>query len=399
MKSIAVETIFDAVAAEMRATSYDEATIRIYERYFRQLAASVDGGIYTHDAGARFARMRSGPKTKRYCDNVKVFRKRIIRIADTFAEIGIVDLSMSRRGDVRMPSSPQFRQLFDEWGLDMRKRELAQSTCDYYGRLAREYLLFLEKKDIFSLEDADGLTVFEFLKALRRSWKKTSTYGIVTNFRPFLRFTGHQRLVDAINMVNARRTHDIVPVLDDKDEEAIAAVCCNRLVSARDGAITLLALTTGLRACDIVALKVRDASWRDMTISIIQKKTGNPLVVPMLPAVASAIADYLLDERPQADDEHLFLRSMAPYVPFADHASVYAVTQRVFKAAGLKDCHAGTRLLRHNAASKMLRFGSSLPTISAVLGHADPDTTGIYLETDAERMRMCVLPLPEEVSS
>jgi integrase len=399
MKSIAIETIFDAVAAEMRATSYDEATISLYERYFRQLAALVDGGIYTHDAGARFARARSGPRTRHYCNNVKVFRKRIIRIADTFAERGIVDLSMFRRGNVCMPSSPQFRQLLDEWDLDMRKRELARTTRDYYGRLAREYLLFLEERNIFSLEEADGLTVFEFLKALRKSWKKTSAYGIVTNFRPFLRFAGHQQLVDAINMVNARRTHDIVPALDDESEEAVVSVCCNRLVSARDGAITLLALTTGLRACDIVALKVRDVSWHDMTINIIQKKTGNPLVVPMLPAVAGAVSDYLLNERPEADDEHLFLRSIAPYVPFADHAAVYAVTQRVFKAAGLKDCRAGTRLLRHNVASRMLRFGSPLPTISAVLGHADPDTTGIYMETDTERMRMCVLPLPEGVSS
>jgi integrase len=399
MKLIAVETIFDAVAAEMRATSYDEATISIYKRYFGQLAASIDGGIYTHDAGTRFAHMRSGPRTKHYCDNVKVFRKRIIRIADTFAECDVVDLSVSRRGDIHMPSSPQFCQLLDEWSLDIRKRGLAQATRDYYGRLAREYLLFLEEKDIFSLGEADGSTVFEFLKALRRSWKKTSAYGIVTNFRPFLRFAAHQQLVDAINMVNARRTHDIVPVLDDESEEVVVSACCNRLVSARDAAVTLLALTTGLRACDIVALKVRDASWRDMTISIIQKKTGNPLVVPMLPAVASAVSDYLLNERPEADDEHLFLRSIAPYVPFAGHASVYAVTQRVFKAAGLKDCRAGTRLLRHNIASRMLRFGSPLPTISAVLGHADPDTTNIYLETDTERMRMCVLPLPEGVTS
>jgi len=56
-------------------------------------------------------------------------------------------------------------------------------------------------------------------------------------------------------------------------------------------------------------------------------------------------------------------------------------------------------LLRHNAASRMLRSHAGLPVISAVLGHADPDTTNGYMEADAERMRACVLPLPKGVTA
>ena len=57
-----------------------------------------------------------------------------------------------------------------------------------------------------------------------------------------------------------------------------------RVVSARDAAITLLALSTGLRACDIVALRLGDVDWRGHTIGIVQQKTGNPLTLP-LPAL------------------------------------------------------------------------------------------------------------------
>ncbi|MDJ0357948.1 tyrosine-type recombinase/integrase [Paenarthrobacter sp. PH39-S1] len=88
------------------------------------------------------------------------------------------------------------------------------------------------------------------------------------------------------------------------------------------------------------------------------------------------------------------LRAVAPHTELAGHASIYQVTRRVFKTAGVDRTRAGTRLLRHNAASKLLRAGTPLPTISAVLGHSSPDATNVYLSTDTEHMLACVLPLP-----
>ena len=57
--------------------------------------------------------------------------------------------------------------------------------------------------------------------------------------------------------------------------------CASGVVSARDAAITLLALTTGLRACDIVDLRLADIDWRSRTAGIVQQKTNNPLTVPL----------------------------------------------------------------------------------------------------------------------
>ena len=43
----------------------------------------------------------------------------------------------------------------------------------------------------------------------------------------------------------------------------------------------------------------------------------------------------------------------------------------------------------------MVRAGAELPVMSAVLGHADPDSSGAYMESDETRMRMCVMPLTD----
>ncbi|MGP5220520.1 tyrosine-type recombinase/integrase [Arthrobacter rhombi] len=163
---------------------------------------------------------------------------------------------------------------------------------------------------------------------------------------------------------------------------------------ARDAAITLLALVAGLRACDLIALRLRDINRRESTVGIVQQMTGNPLVLPLLPVIAEKLAQYVLVDRPDTRNDHVFLRSVAPHTELSDHASIYEVTRRTFSAAGTYRLKAGTRLVRHNAATRLLRAGTPLPTISAVLGHADPDSTNAYLATDTEHMRACVLPLP-----
>jgi site-specific recombinase XerD len=88
---------------------------------------------------------------------------------------------------------------------------------------------------------------------------------------------------------------------------------------------------------------------------------------------------------------------VAPHTRLADHASVHRVTVETFRKAGVSDVKAGTRLLRHNAASRLLAAAVPLPTISAVLGHASPESTNLYMSVDRERLLDCVLPVPESV--
>jgi site-specific recombinase XerD len=90
----------------------------------------------------------------------------------------------------------------------------------------------------------------------------------------------------------------------------------------------------------------------------------------------------------------VFVRSLAPYTGLSGHSAVRGVIKKVFDDAGVVPVQMGTRLTRHNLASKMLAARVGLPVIAAVLGHADPASADSYLETDQERMRGCVLPLP-----
>jgi integrase len=397
-----VTRIGAVVVAELRAAGYLESTIGQYAKTIRALAeyAGQRGGVYAPGLGAEFASMTISPRTGRFSAQRRLDYRRLTGVFDSYVRTGRADLSVrGRGGGGPRPGQARLAVLDAAWEADMVSRGLAPATRAAYQRVASGYLVFLEQRGIAGLEAADGASVLAFLESLLDRWASSSLFWVVSNFRPFLKFTGRADLVAAVNLAGVRRSRPIIAVLSDEDQELVVRACASAAVSARDAAITLLALTTGLRACDIIALRLADVDWHSQTIGIVQQKTGNPLTLPLPPLVLGRLAGYVLGERPGSAGDHVFLRSVAPHVRLADHASVHRVITATFRKAGVTDVKAGTRLLRHNAASRLLRAAVPLPTISAVLGHASQESTSQYMSLDRERLLDCVLPVPAAARS
>lgn len=393
-----VTGIGSVVVAELRAAGYMESTIGNYEKSIRALTrfAAARGGRYTPAVGAAFAAMTTSPRTGRFSVQRKFDYRRLVTVFDSYVRTGRVELACrTRGGGGPRPASREFASLAAAWDADMADRSLAAATRDAYGRVTRGYLVFLEARGTRRLRDADGASVLEFLASLAGRWAASSLFWVVSNFRPFLKFTGRADLVDAVGLAGVKRSHRIVPLLSEEVERLIVQACATPVIAARDAAITLLAVTTGLRACDIINLRLAEIDWRARTASLVQHKTHNPLTVPLTDLLVGRLADYVLDQRPDSLDEHVFLRSVAPHTRLADHASVHRVITTVFRRAGITDVQGSTRLLRHNAATRLLRASVPLPTISAVLGHARPESTDRYLSVDQVRLLGCVLDLPD----
>ena len=392
-----VAQLGDVVIDALRVADYMQSTIGQYEKTIRYLKGFVTdrGGVYTPSLGAEFAAMTTSPRTGRFSAQRRFDYRRLVTLFDVYLGTGVVDLSVrTRGGGGPRPVSGEFTALDAVWEADMDARGLAPATRAAYGRVARGYLVFLESRGVHGLDAADGASVLAYLESLSGRWAASSLFWVVSNFRPFLTFTGRIDLVEAVGLAGVKRSHRILAVLDDADQARVVHACTSGMVCARDAAITLLALTTGLRACDIVGLRLGDIHWRAGTIGIVQQKTHNPLTLPLPQLVTVRLADYVLHERPHSPDDHVFLRSRAPHTRLADHASIYRVTAETFRTAGVTDVKAGTSLLRHSAASRLLRAAVPLPTISAVLGHASPESTNVYLSVDQARLLECVLPVP-----
>jgi integrase len=109
--------------------------------------------------------------------------------------------------------------------------------------------------------------------------------------------------------------------LTEEEEQAVWDVLQTDTVISRDKAIMVLALLTGIRAVDILNLKLGDIDWQGDLINIIQKKTNEPLGLPLLPAIGNALVRYIMNDRPKSDSPYIFLSINAPHQPLKEHSA------------------------------------------------------------------------------
>ena len=103
-----------------------------------------------------------------------------------------------------------------------------------------------------------------------------------------------------------RKKRVFPPLTKDEIQRTVAQIDRSTVMGKRDYAIILLGARNGLRGCDIIHLKLTDIDWRAGEIRLIQKKTGNPLVLPLLPDVGEALKEYILNGRPDSSSEFIF---------------------------------------------------------------------------------------------
>ena len=154
----------------------------------------------------------------------------------------------------------------------------------------------------------------------------------------------------------------------------------------RDFTLLYLAAAYGLRNGELVGLTLDDIDWRSRVLRIRQTKTRQTLRLPLTDEAAHVLIDYLRNARPKSTLRHLFLRMRAPFVPLQP-ASVHDVLEHRLHCSGLNLPIAGTQVLRHSFATRLLRQGVSIKAIGDTLGHRDIESTSVYLRLDVDELR------------
>jgi len=162
----------------------------------------------------------------------------------------------------------------------------------------------------------------------------------------------------------------------------------------RDLAIILLLARLGLRSSDVAALRLSDVDWREASIRV-SGKGRRAVCLPLTQEVGDAIVKYLESGRPDVASDRLFVRARAPLRPFADASAVSAIASAAIRRSGVSTPFRGAHVLRHSAATGMLRQGVSLQDISIILRHRHLDTTALYAKVDVALLRTIAQPWPE----
>ncbi len=289
-------------------------------------------------------------------------------------------------------------QLVCEYAAWMRdRRGLAETTIAHSLRVA-EALLGTVSDDPGRL-DAAGVRVLEYI----RRHAPASAGCVTTTVRCFLRWLVAQDrcatdLAEAVPKVPTWRLAKLPRYLPADDVERIIAACDRSSpVARRDRAMLLLLARLGLRAGDVVGLRLSDLEWEQGRLRVAGKGRRETRL-PLPQDVGDAILGYLESERPAAATDHIFLTART-LIRSIGSSGLHDVVARAIGRAGVESPSRGTHILRHSLATRLLREGATLDAIGALLRHRDVSTTALYAKVDIGLLRQVSQPWPRaEVS-
>ena len=181
-------------------------------------------------------------------------------------------------------------------------------------------------------------------------------------------------------------------ILNDDVERVIASCDPTTPRGLRDRAILLLLARLALRGGDVSNLHLHDIDW-DKSLIKVAGKTRHAVALPLPQDVGDALLAYIERARPRVDTSKVFIRVIAPFEPFASSSPIAIIVRDALKRAGVKNANLrGAYLLRHSAATNMLRAGATLEAVGAVLRHRSPETTAIYAKVDTTMLSQVAQP-------
>jgi integrase/recombinase XerD len=351
----------------------------------------IDDGVLV-----RFAAHRCHcPGGRRWRRVSRRYAARAKRFVEFLQDRGEVPRTGGSREDAVPPRLAAFRQhLLDERGV-------VPATAAKHLRLVGRLLPRLGDDPARYSAGAVREAALATVAAASREDAKT----IVTALRVYLRFLASRGecragLEHAIPPVPHWRLSALPRYLPAADVERVIASCdTTTLHGLRDRAIVLLLARLGLRAGDVLGLRLDDIDWTAAALRV-RGKGRRDVHLPLPQDAGDALLAYL-EVRSSSGcgpEPRVFLRACAPHRALAGSACISTIVRRALERAGIADpptC--GANLLRHSAATTLLRSGASLGAVPALLRHRSLDTTAHYAKVDLTMLRGLAQPWPEGV--
>ncbi len=277
-----------------------------------------------------------------------------------------------------------------------RERRLSALTVEAYERDTRQFLQFLTGHlgepsglaDVKSLRPAD-LRAFLAFRRTGGAGARTLGRGLA-GIRSFLRWLERNGLASAAGATALRAPRQPKslpkPLTADDARRVVGAggqLAEEPWIAARNAAVLSLLYGSGLRISEALDLTVSDLANAATSALRVTGKGGKTRLVPVLPVVLQAVAEYRRLCPYNLDPKGLLFRGArgGPLQP----AIIQREMKKMRSALNLPDT-ATPHALRHSFATHLLGRGGDLRTIQELLGHASLSTTQIYTGVDTARL-------------
>lgn len=270
------------------------------------------------------------------------------------------------------------------------EKGLSKNTIDSYGRDLRGYRAFLDSEGL-NPQRISRKNLTAYLGKLRdrglASYSVARNLSTIRRFHRFLISEGISEVDPTENLGTPKGLIRLPKILTSGEVEAILRKPDpKKTLGLRDKTMIELLYATGMRATELVSIKLKDLNL-EVGYIVTFGKGSKERVVPIHEKAVSLIRDYLREAR-----EKLLKKGDSPYL-FLGQGGRHLTRERfwqIIKGYALK---AGIKrrvfphVLRHSFASHLLEHGADLRSVQLMLGHSDISTTQIYTHVTSERLK------------
>jgi integrase/recombinase XerD len=268
------------------------------------------------------------------------------------------------------------------------EKGLAANSLEAYRRDIQKFKAYIEKngKKLAKLKRSD---IISFLNHLRESGTQTTTIARnISALRGFCRFMLMEGIIeeDPVENISTPKGWKRIPKVIGVDEVSslLQRPGEGKELSLRDRAILEIIYSSGLRASEVINIKIGDINFEAGFITITGKGSKER-VVPINEAALTTIKKYIEEARPQ-----LLKKGNSSYL-FLAKGGRPMTRQRLWQLIKTYSTGLSTNIsphtLRHCFASHLLDGGADLRALQKMLGHTDISTTQIYTKVTPERLK------------
>jgi len=279
------------------------------------------------------------------------------------------------------PISPLRQRMLD----DMRMRKLGEKTQAGYLRAVRGLALYLKRSpDTATDED---LRLYQ-LSLVGRGVSATTLNATITGLKFFFEVTlGRPEALAKMSYVHEPRK---LPVILTQEETTRLIACAGNL---KYKAALSVAYGAGLRASEVVSLKVGDVDSQRMCLRVDQGKGKKDRYAILSPLMLQTLRAWWKEARAKGKmlDGGWLFPGMSPIDPLTPRQLNRAIRHAAAKAGIEKKI--SMHSLRHAFATHLLERKVDVRLIQVLLGHKKIETTTIYTHVATDLLREVVSPL------
>lgn len=276
---------------------------------------------------------------------------------------------------------------------------LAPSTVAYRLKYVGQFLFGCFGKRQVELMLITPVHVHDFVISFSKRLTPSSLQVIRSSLRSYFRFRRlngdiTEHLIAALPVIANWKRFSKFRQIPNRDQlnAFLHAFDKSYPTGLRDYAVARCLSDLGLRAHEVVNLRLDSVDWRNGVITITGGKGQRIQQLPLPKETGEAIAKYLVHGRHQSSSRALFLQHKTPFNAAITTRAVYSLVRRAMARAGLYQHFKGPHILRHAIAVRLQESGASIKEIADLLRHKHLQSTAIYAKANLKSLRAVALP-------